>query len=252
MRYLATAATLALAAIATPALAQVASPVPTLAAGRTLLTVSAEGASTQQPDMAMFTAGVTTQGDTATAALSENTRKMTQVVSALKRAGIADRDIQTSNLNLNPVYAPPKRLPDGSYEDQGQRIIGYQVNNQVTVKQRKLNDYGKVIDALVSAGANQVNGPNFMLTKPEAAQDEARAEAMKVARQRAQLYASAAGLRVVGIVSISESGSYTPQPVMYRREIMVTAQSSAPPPPPVMGGELETRLNVTVQFELAP
>lgn len=247
MKHLSMAAAVALAAFATPALAQVASPVPSIAAGHTLLTVTGEGSSTAQPDLATFSAGVTTQGDTASAALAENSRKMTQVVAALKRAGIAERDVQTSNLSLNPVYAPPKRLPDGSIEDQGQRIIGYQVQNTVSVRQRKLSDYGKVIDALVSAGANQVNGPNFMLAEPQAAQDTARAEAIKSARARAELYARAAGLRVVGIVSISESGGYAPQPVMVRQ----MAMEAAAPPPPVMTGELETNVNVTVQFELA-
>jgi len=242
----------ALASMAAPALAH-ADTLPTLPAGHTLLTVTAEGSSTQQPDMAGFSAGVTTQADTASAALAENSTKMTQVIAALKRAGVAEKDIQTSNLNLNPVYAPPKRMPDGTYEDQGQRIIGYQVSNTVSVRQRKLADYGKVIDALVSSGANQVNGPSLMLSKADAAQDEARTEAMKKARERAQLYASAAGLRVVGIVSISESGGYAPQPVMFRRDAMVTAQAAPPPPPPpVMGGELETNANVTVQFDLAP
>ncbi len=250
MKAVSFAAAIALAsAFATPALAQVTTPVSTIAPGHTVLTVSAEGSSTAEPDMALFSAGVTTQGDTASAALAENSRRMTQVIAALKRAGIAERDIQTSNLNLSPVYAPPKRLPDGSVEDQGQRIIGYQVSNTVSVKQRKLADYGKVIDALVSAGANQVNGPNFMLSQPEAGLNVARTAAVKSARERAQLYAQAAGLRVVGILSINESGGYAPQPVMYRM-----AMEAAPPPPPspVMGGELETKVNVTVQFELAP
>jgi uncharacterized protein YggE len=244
------AAAAALAAFATPVFAQVAAPVPTLAAGHTLLTVNAEGASTREPDLAMFSAGVTTQGDTASSALAENSTKMTQVVAALKRASVAERDVQTSNLALNPVYAPPKRLPDGSLEDQGQKIIGYQVSNQVSVKQRKLADYGKVLDALVSAGANQVNGPSFMLARPETAQDEARGEAMKAARARAQLYAQAAGLRVVGIVSISESGGASPQPVMFRRSAD-SVMAAPPPPAPVMAGELETNVTVTVQFELA-
>jgi len=250
MKPFAYAAVAALAMSATPVLAQVATPVPTLAAGHTLLTVNAEGTSTAEPDLATFSAGVTTQGNTASAALAENSTKMTQVIVALKRAGIAERDIQTNNLNLNPIYAPPKRLRDGTVEDQGQTIVGYQVTNQVSVKQRKLADYGKVLDALVTAGANQVNGPTFMLSKPEAAQDEARAVAMKTARARAQLYAQAAGMRVVGIVSISESGHSSPQPVMFRRS--ADAMMAAPPPPaPVMGGELETSMNVTVQFELA-
>jgi len=249
MKHVSYAAAAALAALAVPAMAQVATPTPTLAAGHTLLTVNAEGSSTAEPDLVMFTAGVTTQGNTASAALAENSTKMTQVIAALKRAGIAERDVQTSNLNLNPIYAPPKRMPDGSVEDQGQQIIGYQVTNQVAVKQRKLADYGKVLDALVSAGANQVNGPNFMLSKPEAAQDEARGEAMKAARARAQLYAQSAGLRVVGILSISETGGYRPQPMAFDK-MMVTAQRAAPAPP-VMSGELETNVTVTVQFELA-
>ena len=249
MKHITFAAAAALAAVATPALAQM-QPVPAIAAGHTLLTVNAEGSSTAEPDLAVFGAGVTTQGDTASAALAENSRKMTQVVAALKRAGIAERDIQTNNLNLSPVYAPPKRLPDGSFEEQPQRIVGYQVSNNVSVKQRKLADYGKVIDALVTSGANQVNGPSFMLTKPEAAQDEARTQAITIARQRAELYARASGLKVVNIVSISEGGGGTPQPVMFRRAMADSV--AAAPPPPVMGGELETNVNVAVQFELAP
>lgn len=239
----------ALAASAVPALAQQ-GPVPAIEAGHTLLTVTAQGSSTREPDLASYTAGVTTQGATASEALSSNSAQMTKVIAALKRAGIADKDVQTSNLNVNPVYSQPKRLPDGNYEDGPQRIVGYQVNNTVSVRQRKLGDMGKVIDALVSAGANQVNGPNFQLSEPEAAQDEARAEAMKSARARAELYAKASGLRVARIVSISESGGYTPQPVMYvRKEARDMALASAPP---VAAGELEMNVNVTVQFELAP
>jgi uncharacterized protein YggE len=107
-----------------------------------------------------------------------------------------------------------------------------------------------VLDALVSAGANQVNGPSFMLAKPETAQDEARAEAISIARSRAQLYAQAAGLRVVGVVSISENGGAMPQPIMFRRS--AADARAAAPAPPVLGGELETNMTVTVQFDLAP
>lgn len=236
-------------ALATPALAQqAASPVPVLAQGSTLLSVSAEGKVEREPDLAQFGAGVTTQGKTAGEALSANSAAMSRVIAALKRAGIADRDIQTSNLSINPVYAEPRRLPDGSIESRTPEIVGYQVSNTVSVRQRKLDDYGKVIDTLVSAGANQVSGPSFMLDKPEPALDEARTDAVKTARARAELYARAAGLRVVRIVSISESGGYSPpSPVMYRME--ARAQSA---PPPIAAGEVAVNVNVTVQFELAP
>lgn len=238
----------ALAFAATPAMAQQ-GPVPVIEAGHTLLTVTAQGSSTRTPDLASYSAGVTTQGTTASEALSANSAQMNRVIAALKRAGIADKDVQTSNLSVNPVYSQPKRLPDGSYEDAPQRIVAYQVSNTVNVRQRKLEDMGKVIDALVTAGANQVNGPGFMLAEPDAAQDEARVAAMKSARARAELYAKASGLRVARIVSISESGGYAPQPVMFVRKEMADVP---PPAPPVAPGELEMNMNVTVQFELAP
>jgi uncharacterized protein YggE len=243
-----------------PAAAQDAGPLPQIAQGHTLLTVNAEGTSHRQPDLAVFTAGVTTQGSTAGDALAANSRAMTQVIAALKRAGIADRDIQTSNLSVNPIYSDPNRdaaiaaqagrpirpIPP---EQQMARIIGYQVTNNVSVRQRKLEDYGKVIDTLVSAGANQVNGPSFQMDDQEPALDEARLDAMKTARHRAELYASAAGLHIVRIVSISESGGYyRPQPMFAR----VAEAASPAPPPPVQAGELEMTANVTVLYELAP
>ena len=247
--FLAAALALTAAALpASPAAAQSAAPLPTIEAGHSLLTVNAQGKSTRSPDLAVFSAGVTTQAQTASAALGDNSRSMSGVVTALKRQGIAARDIQTSNLSLSPVYAPPKRQPDGSFEDSRQ-IIGYQASNTVTVRQRKLEDFGKVIDTLVAAGANQVNGPSFAIDEPAAALDEARADAIKTARQRAELYARAAGLRVARILSISESGGYSPpSPVMYRR----MASAEAAPPPPVEAGELELTADIAVQFELAP
>lgn len=236
-----------------PVHAQVVSPIPTISAGNTLLTVSAEGRSTRTPDLAVFNAGVTTQGTTAGEALSANSRAMTGVIAALKRAGIADRDIQTSNLNLNPVYAQPRRNPDGSYDNEPQRIVGYQANNTVTVRQRKLDEFGKVIDTLVSAGANQVNGPSFQMDNSDAAMDEARVAAIKAARARGNLYAQAAGLRVVRIVQIQDGGSYfAPQPVMMVSRDMASPAPPPPPPAPVAAGELQMTANITMQFELAP
>ncbi|MCT2400636.1 SIMPL domain-containing protein [Novosphingobium mangrovi (ex Huang et al. 2023)] len=234
---------------AVSASAQTAAPAP-IEQGHTLLAVNAQGTSTREPDMATFSAGVTTRGDTASAALKENARLMNQVIAALRRAGIASKDIQTRDLSINPVYSQPARKPDGSYDPNERRIVAYESSNRVNVRQRKLEDYGKVIDALVSAGANEVNGPGFTLAEPEQAEDEARADAIKEARRRADLYAQAAGLHVVRILSISESGGYSPQ-------IMVTAAKrmyaeASPAPPPVAAGELDVQVNLNVQFELAP
>ncbi len=236
----------ALALVLTTAPAFADGPAPAMDPGHTLLTVNAEGKSTRTPDVAVFSAGVTSQAETASAALTANAHDMSAVIASLKRAGIADRDIQTSNLNLDPIYSEPRRLPDGSTEQGPQKIVAYRVNNTVTVRQRKLDQYGRVIDTLVSSGANQVNGPSFSVDSPGAAQDEARTDAVAKARARADLYAHAAGLHVVRILSIAESGGYNgPQPVMYMRKAMVADAS------PVSAGEVEIGANVVVQFELA-
>jgi len=237
-----------LPALAAPSFAA-AQAAPAPAPGGTLLTVTADGRVSRTPDLAVFSAGVVSQGKSASEALAANAADMTRVIAALKRAGIADRDIQTSNLSLNPVYQPQRSLPDGTIDPPQPRIIGYQANNSVSVRQRKLGDYGRVIDTLVSSGANQVNGPSFEMDNPDPAMDEARTGAMKKARARAELYARAAGLRVSRILSISESGGWTPpQPVMYR----MAAMEAAPPSSPVQSGELQMTVNVTVQFELLP
>lgn len=240
-------AALPLVAMPLAAHAQQLSSGPVVAPGNALLTVSADGRSTRTPDLAVFNAGVTTQAKTASAALTKNAAQMNAVIASLKKAGIADRDIQTSNLSVNPVYGQPRRLADGSTEGDPV-IIGYQATNQVQVRQRKLDQFGKVIDTLVNAGANQVNGPSFQLDDSDAAMDEARIEAMKKARARADLYARAAGLRVVRVLTINENGGWNPQPVMFARAEKMMDMPAAPSP--VAAGELEIRANVTVTYEL--
>lgn len=222
---------------------------PAIAPGNALLTVNAQGSSSRKPDLAVFTAGVATTGKTAGEALSANSVAMNRVIKALKNAGIADRDIQTSNLNLNPIHADQRRSPNNTIEQETPRIIGYRVNNTVTVKQRKLSEFGKVIDTLVSAGANQVNGPRFEMDDPKSAADQAKVEAIKKAREQANLYASAAGLKVVRVLSITDGGSSASRPpVMYAR----AAVDAVAPAPPIAEGEVELQANVTVTFELAP
>lgn len=241
------AAALAAAGAAAPAMAQAVSPAPVVAPGNAVLTLSADGKSTRMPDLALFSAGVTTQAKTAAAALSENADRMNAVITALKASGIAERDIQTSNLSVNPVYGQPRADANGNVTGDP-IIIGYQASNQVEVKQRKIGNYGKTIDTLVSAGANQVSGPSFQLDNPDTASDEARLEAMKKARARAELYAGAAGLKVKRILTISESGGCAPQPmVMYARAEAMMAKSA---PSPVAAGEVQVGANVMVTFEL--
>jgi uncharacterized protein YggE len=233
------AAALGTAAAAAPALAADGS---TIAPGNTTLSLSAEGRSTRAPDIALFSAGVSNQARTAAEALAANAASMNQVVAALKQAGIEGRDIQTSNLSVGPVYAtsPGSNRP---------KVVAYQVSNQVSVRERKVAQLGKVLDALVGAGANDINGPTFALDAPDAALDEARSAAMKAARARAQLYAGAAGLKVLRVVSISESGGYAPRPAPMLMARMAMADAA---PSPVEAGEVATSININVVFELAP
>lgn len=249
LRFAAIPLALVLALPGTAAMAQSGTAVPAIAATSTLLSINAEARSSRKPDLAVFSAGVTSQGKTAAAALAANSADMNRVIAALKAAGIADKDIQTSNLNLNPLYAQPVIGPNGQVENQEPRIIGYQVNNLVTVKQRKLAEFGKVLDTLVAAGANQINGPSFELEDADAALDEARSAAMAKARQRAELYAKAAGLKVKRIVSISEGGGFAQPVQMVYAKAGMMAEAAATP---VASGELTMATTVSVQFELAP
>lgn len=234
--------------LALPAAAEAQTAQSALAATSTLLSLSAQGKSARTPDLAIFSAGVVTQGATASEALAANAAAMNRVIATLKKTGLADKDIQTSQISLNPVYSQPEYGPNGMPR-QEPRITGYQAVNNVSIRSRNVSGFGKILDALVAAGANQVNGPSFQMAEPAAAMDEARLDAMKAARARADLYARAAGLRVVRIVSISESGGFAPPQPVYARAMKVEAAAA---PTPIQLGEVEAEVNLSVQFELAP
>ncbi|MGE3745684.1 MAG: SIMPL domain-containing protein [Sphingomonadaceae bacterium] len=205
----------------------------------TRLDVSAEGSVTRAPDIATINAGVVTQAPTAAAAMQENARRMTATVTALKSAGVADRDIQTASVNLSPQYR--------YVENKAPEITGYQASNQVSVRFRDIKRAGNILDTLVAQGANQINGPVFSVEKAEAALDEARVAAIKTARERADLYAQAAGLRVKRIISISESQSYSPPPSPMP---MMMARAEKAADTAIEPGEQELSVNVSVSFEL--
>ncbi|MDZ4775592.1 MAG: SIMPL domain-containing protein [Alphaproteobacteria bacterium] len=204
----------------------------------TTLTVSAESRTSERPDIATVTAGVVTEAPTAEAALAENARRMTAVIAAIKRAGVADRDIQTSQLSIQPQTVYAENVPP--------RVTGYQATNTVSVKVRNLANVGKTVDALVQQGGNQLNGIQFGLNEPDAALDRARAEALKKARARADVYAQAVGMRVHKIIAIQEGGSVDlPRPMPQMAMRMAANEST-----PVQAGEVDLTANVTVMFEL--
>ena len=237
MKMLTTLTLLALAP--TQALAQ-AVDTPPIAAG-TMLDVTAEGRTTRVPDLATIRAGVVTQAPTAAAALADQAGRMARVLAALKRAGVADRDLATANVGLSPQYR--------YQENQPPQITGYQASNTLSIRFRDVKRAGTILDALVASGANQIDGPELSIDQPDAALDEARLDAMKRARARAELYARAAGLRVARIVSINEGavneGGPRP-PVIYARAAMAEKADATQ----IAAGEKDVTVTVNVRFLL--
>lgn len=204
----------------------------------TLLQVSAHGETHRVPDVADISAGVVTQNINANVAMKANAQRMSAVIAALKQAGVAERDIQTSSISLQPQY--------NYANNQAPKITGYQASNTVNVRLRELGKSGDVLDALVNQGANQINGPTFTLDKPDAAMDEARSEAVKNAQARANLYAAATGLKVRRIVSLSESGEMQPPP----RPMLMMARAAKDESTPVAAGENTIGVDLNVLYEL--
>ena len=207
----------------------------------TTLNLSAYGETRVAPDMATITLGVTSDGPPAAAALAANSAKMNQVVAALRRAGIADRDIQTSGLSLSPQYTYVENRPP--------RLNGYQAANQVTITVRDLTRLGPTLDATVGAGANTVAGISFGLQDPAAAENAARQAAVRSLQAKANLYATATGYRINRLVNLSEGGGYVPeapQPMITRRAMAAAGDQQTPVSP----GELNIRIDITGLYEL--
>jgi uncharacterized protein YggE len=233
---LGTAAIPAIAAAQTPT-----APVQVSVIGGTRLDVSATGEVTRVPDLAIISAGVQTLQPTATAAIEENAARMERVRAALKRAGIEDKDIQTSSINLNPEYQYDQNRPP--------RLTGYRATNTVNVKFRDLKRTGAILDALVAEGANQINGPNLTIDKPESALDEARVKAIANGRARADLYARALGMRVVRLILVSEGGGYNVPPPM-PMVAMMAERGGADAKTSIDPGTQQLQVSVSMSFEL--
>jgi uncharacterized protein len=233
MKALVLAATMA--ALPLAAMAEVTGPT----VSGTRLDVVAQGSVKRVPDVAIISAGVVTTAGDAKSAMASNATAMSRVLTALRGAGVADRDLATAQIGLNAQYR--------YVENQPPIVTGYQATNSVTVRFRDIAKSGAILDALVAAGANQISGPTLTLDKPQAAQDEARADAIKTARARAELYAKAAGLTVKRIVAISESGNVSsPMPMTYARGAMMQAEAKSE----VVPGEQDVGVTVSVTFEL--
>ena len=228
------------AALMMPASAMAQSTVAVAPVQGTLVEIVASGKATRVPDLAIVSAGVQTQSANASQAIEQNAARMERVRTALKRAGIADADIQTSQLSLNPEYRYAQNQPP--------KLTGYRATNTVSVKFRDLKRTGAILDALVAEGANQINGPSLTIDKPEGALDEARMKAIASGRARADVYARALGMRVTRLVSVSEAGSSMPRPMPMMR--MAVAEEAADASSQIDPGTQDLSVSVTMTFEL--
>ncbi|MBT8408530.1 MAG: SIMPL domain-containing protein [Alphaproteobacteria bacterium] len=205
------------------------------------ITVTGEGVVEAAPDMATVSLGVVSEARTAAAALRANSEDMAAILARLTEAGIADRDMQTSGLSVNP------RWDNRSTSGGRPQITGFVASNQLTVRVRDLAALGGLLDSLVGEGANTLGGVGFGLQEPRPLQDEARRRAVSDARARAGLYTEAAGVTLGEVISIDEMGGGVPRPqALGRMEMALSADAV-----PVAGGELSLRAQVRMVFALA-
>jgi hypothetical protein len=222
-----TAAILAGALLAAPALAQTAEPAS--------ISVTGEATVSVPPDLAQIEAGVTSDAKTAREASEANNAAMGKLLLALKAANIDQKDIQTSRLSLQPQYTPNRAGPSA--------VAGYRASNRVTVRLHDVTKLASTIDTLVSAGATDIGGINFMVSQASKLLDDARAQAIADARRKAEIYAKAAGVTLGAPLSIAEEGSAAP---VFRAK-MVAAPMAATP---VAQGEETLSITVSVSWAI--
>jgi hypothetical protein len=202
------------------------------------VTVSASASVQAKPDAARIQSGVVTEATTATAALAANTKAMTNVIDGLKSLGVEAKDIQTTNFNVNPRYNHNR---DGGPPE----ITGYQVTNEVSVMIRDLAGVGDILDKLISLGANQMRGLQFLVTQAETLKDQARTEAMENARRRAELFANTAAAEVGEVIAIREGAGNIDSLRPMFEATRAAAQSA-----PIESGEQSLSASVTVTWAL--
>lgn len=209
---------------------------PAFAQDAAIVTVTGEATVEATPDSATISLGMTTDGTTAAEAMAANSAAVQAVIDRLKLAGIEDRDLQTSNLSLNPNWV-------GYDSGQTPTISGYIASNMLSVRVRALDSLGAVLDAVITDGANTLNGLTFEVAQPRPVLDLARQQAVEDAKARATLLAEATGGKLGKVISVTENAGYGAPVPMFRSD---AAQASVP----VAGGQVGLMASVTVTYEI--
>lgn len=208
--------------------------------------VSGSGDVQAAPDMAILDLTVLREAKSAREAMTDNNKAMTQVLAAMKEAGIAERDLQTSGINIQPTYTYPTEK-NGL---KAPKITGYSVTNGLTVRVRDLDKVGSLLDKSIDLGVNQSGGLRFVNDDPSKQLMAARKKAMENAMEKAKILTETAGAKLGNVLEINEySNNPSPTP-MYRNKIVAMSAEASGDSVPVSAGENSYNVNVTVKFEI--
>ncbi len=217
-------------------------------------TISVDGYGEVQavPDIATFTFSIVSLKATVEAAQADATTKANAATKYLKDAGVAEKDIQTTNYSVYPQYDYVQQACTGGYCPGGTQVLkGYEVRQSTTVKVRDLTKAGTLLTGVGGTGATELSGLNFTFDDPNKNKDEARKIAIANAKTKADELAKQLGVRVIRVVSFNESGYGYPMP-MYGRDMVggAEAQSTKAVAPTISTGENTVISNVSVVYEI--
>lgn len=232
-------ALLAASALVLPA-AAFAAPQITIAPAGPVVELSAYQEVTTAPEFATISAGVVTEAPTASEAMRQNAAQMTGVIAKIKALGIAEKDIQTNSVSLGAQY---------DYQDGGAKFRAYQAANRVSVVLRKIDDTGRVLDALVEAGATDLFGPEFGSDNRAPAYAEARTKAVALLEEQAKAYAKLLGYDGVKVLSVTE-GASVGLPVFEASADVARAAAAAATSTPIQPGQVTSGVSVSITYEL--
>lgn len=228
------------------------------------ITVSGQGKVYAKPDVAVISLGVTSQASTVAAVTKSNTDKMNTVIAAVKKLGVDDKDIQTTNYNLTPVYSNnyivptpvPMMYPDNSVSAgsgtmirTGTTLTGYSLNQNIQLKIRDFTKIGDILSGATSSGANLVGNLQFTIDNPEQFQQQARAKAIADAKLNAQNLAKESGIGLGKLINVIEG--YSPSPVMYAQDLKMSAGGGVPSAVPVVQpGQQEIDVSISLTYQV--
>ncbi|MFA5386630.1 MAG: SIMPL domain-containing protein [Candidatus Paceibacterota bacterium] len=207
------------------------------------ITVSGTGEVYTKADMGLVVLSVVTESKTVSQAMTENASKMNNVISFVKQQGVEEKDLKTTNFSINPVYA--------YNNDTGKRTLtGYQINQSLQVKVRDLSKIGTIIEGATNLGANEVGSLQFVIDDDDAVKAQAREEAIKDAKSKAEILAKQLGVKLVRVTGFNESGIYPTQYYYGAEKLSSSIGMGGGIAPDIQTGENKTSITVSVTYEI--